>query len=140
MRAEEERTLQQEENLLAVVFVEPHKKPVVRKLRNEYEDISVIGDTEDTITGQMMVKEIEPDIVLIDLGLSDGNGIEAISKIRARNKSVKIIALTSHSNNQEVLNALINGANAYCVKNIDLDEFVNVIRDITENTQTIIKT
>ena len=40
MRAEEERTLQQEENLLAVVFVEPHKKPVVRKLRNEYEDIS----------------------------------------------------------------------------------------------------
>ena len=40
MRAEEERTLQQEENLLTVVFVEPHKKPVVRKLRNEYEDIS----------------------------------------------------------------------------------------------------
>ena len=40
MRKEEERTLQQEENLLAVVFVEPHKKPVVRKLRNEYEDIS----------------------------------------------------------------------------------------------------
>ena len=40
MRTEEERTLQQEENLLAVVFVEPHKKPVVRKIRNEYEDIS----------------------------------------------------------------------------------------------------
>ena len=40
MKAEEERTLQQEENLLAVVFVEPHKKPVVRKVRNEYEDIS----------------------------------------------------------------------------------------------------
>ena len=40
MRTEGKRTLQQEENLLAVVFVEPHKKPVVRKIRNEYEDIS----------------------------------------------------------------------------------------------------
>lgn len=127
---------------IKIVVIEDNRltRLSLKSALNEYEDISVIGDSEDTITGQMMVKEIEPDIVLIDLGLSDGNGIEAISKIRARNKSVKIIALTSHSNNQEVLNALMNGANAYCVKNIDLDEFVNVIRDITENTQTIIKT
>lgn len=40
MRTEEKRAALQEDNLLAVVFVEPHKKPVVRKLRNEYEDIS----------------------------------------------------------------------------------------------------
>lgn len=40
MRTEEKRAALQEEKLLAVVFVEPHKKPVVRKLRNEYEDIS----------------------------------------------------------------------------------------------------
>lgn len=127
---------------IKIVVIEDNRltRLSLKSALNEYEDISVIGDSEDTISGQMMVKEIEPDIVLIDLGLSDGNGIEAISKIRARNKSVKIIALTSHSNNQEVLNALMNGANAYCVKNIDLDEFVNVIRDITENTQTIIKT
>lgn len=127
---------------IKIVVIEDNRltRLSLKSALNEYEDMSVIGDTEDTITGQMMVEEIEPDIVLIDLGLSDGNGTEAISKIRARNKSVKIIALTSHSNNKEVLNALMNGANAYCVKNIDLDEFVNVIRDITENTQTIIKT
>ena len=127
---------------IKIVVIEDNRltRLSLKSALNEYEDMSVIGDTEDTITGQMMVKEIEPDIVLIDLGLSDKNGIEAISKIRARNKSVKIIALTSHSNNEEVLNALMNGANAYCVKNIDLDEFVNVIRDITDNTQTIIKT
>lgn len=40
MRKEEKSAALQEENLLAVVFVEPHKKPVIRKLRNEYEDIS----------------------------------------------------------------------------------------------------
>lgn len=127
---------------IKIVVIEDNRltRLSLKSALNEYEDMSVIGDTEDTITGQMMVEGIEPDIVLIDLGLSDENGIEAISKIRARNKSVKIIALTSHSNNQEVLNALMNGANAYCVKNIDLDEFVNVIRDITDNTQTIIKT
>lgn len=130
------------QKIIKIVIIEDNKlrRLSLKSALNEYEDMSVIGDTEDTLTGQMMIECIEPDIVLIDLGLSDENGIEAISKIRERNKSVKIIALTSHSNNEEVLSALINGANAYCVKNIDLDEFVNVIRDITENTQTIIKT
>lgn len=127
---------------IKIVIIEDNKltRLSLKSALNEYEDMSVIGDTEDTTTGQILIKDVEPDVVLIDLGLSNKNGIETISKIRAKNKSVKIIALTSQSNNEEVLDALMSGANAYCVKNIDLEEFIDVIRDITENTQTIIKT
>ena len=105
--------------------------------------MSVIGDAEDAITGKMMIEVMKPDIVLIDLGLSEENGVEIISKIRAKNKSVKIIALTSMSDNNEVLNVLMSGANAYCTKNIDLEEFVNLIRDvadITEHVNPLVKT
>ena len=47
------------------------------------------------------------------------------------------------SDNNEVLNVLMSGANAYCTKNIDLEEFVNLIRDvadITEHVKPLVKT
>ncbi len=83
MRTEEERTLQQEENLLAVVFVEPHKKPVVRKLRNEYEDISqaVCGFFEHITheVGSILVAYEESKLLGMDGNrrLNDGKSILA---------------------------------------------------------------
>lgn len=83
MRAEEERTLQQEENLLAVVFVEPHKKPVVRKLRNEYEDIShAVGGLVEEIyqgDGTLIVANEESKLLGMDGNrrLNDGKSILA---------------------------------------------------------------
>ena len=83
MKAEEERTLQQEENLLAVVFVEPHKKPVVRKLRNEYEDIShAVGGLIEHIyqeDGTILVANEESKLLGMDGNrrLNDGKSILA---------------------------------------------------------------
>ena len=83
MRAEEERTLQQEENLLAVVFVEPHKMPVVRKLRNEYEDIShAVGGLIEHIyqeDGTILVANEESKLLGMDGNrrLNDGKSILA---------------------------------------------------------------
>ncbi len=83
MRTEEERTLQQEENLLAVVFVEPHKKPVVRKLRNEYEDISrAVGGLIEHIyqeDGTILVANEESKLLGMDGNrrLNDGKSILA---------------------------------------------------------------
>ena len=82
MKAEEERTLQ-EENLLAVVFVEPHKKPVVRKLRNEYEDISrAVGGLIEHIyqeDGTILVANEESKLLGMDGNrrLNDGKSILA---------------------------------------------------------------
>ena len=83
MRTEEERTLQQEENLLAVVFVEPHKKPVVRKIRNEYEDIShAVGGLIEHIyqkDGTILVANEESKLLGMDGNrrLNDGKSILA---------------------------------------------------------------
>lgn len=134
-----------EQKTIKIVIVEDLKltRLGLKTALNKYEDMSVIGDAEDSITGKMMIEVMKPDIVLIDLGLSEENGVEVISKIRAKNKSVKIIALTSMSDNNEVLNVLMSGANAYCTKNIDLEEFVNLIRDvadITEHVKPLVKT
>ena len=59
------------------------------------------------------------DLIIMDLGLPNMNGIEATKQIRSSNKDVKIIILTSHNDEKEVLNSLKAGANAYCSKEIN---------------------
>jgi two-component system NarL family response regulator len=59
------------------------------------------------------------DVVIMDLGLPNMNGIDATKKIRQTNKDVKIIILTSHNDEKEVINSLKAGANAYCSKEIN---------------------
>lgn len=122
------------EKCIKVVIVEDFKLTRVglRCALNSNEDIDVVAEAEDALVGLKQIEKINPDVVLMDLGLPGMNGIEAILKIREFNKDVKIIALTSHDRQQEVTGALSSGANAYCLKDIDPDKLANVIRDVYE--------
>ena len=72
------------------------------------------------------------DIIIMDLGLPNMNGIEATSKIRSLNKDVKIVILTSHNDEKEVLNSLKAGANAYCSKEINPQRLVQVVQSVAD--------
>ena len=72
------------------------------------------------------------DIVIMDLGLPNMNGIEATRTIRSTNKDAKIIILTSHNEEKEVLNSLKAGANAYCSKEINLQRLIQVVQSVAD--------
>ena len=72
------------------------------------------------------------DIVIMDLGLPNMNGIEATKQIRLANKDVKIIILTSHNDENEVLNSLKAGANAYCSKEINPKRLIDVVQSVAD--------
>lgn len=72
------------------------------------------------------------DLVIMDLGLPGMNGIEASKKIRALNRDIKIIILTSHNDEQEVLASLKAGANAYCSKEINPQRLLEVASSVLE--------
>lgn len=72
------------------------------------------------------------DLIIMDLGLPNINGIEATKKIRAKNKDVKIVILTSHNDEKEVLNSLKAGANAYCSKEINPARLVQVVQSVLD--------
>ena len=61
---------------------------------------------------------LHPDIVLMDIGLPIMDGIEATRLIKKTNPDIKIIVLTSHSDENEVMQALSAGASAYTMKDI----------------------
>lgn len=72
------------------------------------------------------------DLIIMDLGLPNMNGIEATKQIRSSNKDVKIIILTSHNDEKEVLNSLKAGANAYCSKEINPKRLAEVVRSVAD--------
>lgn len=72
------------------------------------------------------------DLIVMDLGLPNMDGIEATKKIRSKNKEVKIVILTSHNDEKEVLDSLKAGANAYCSKEINPARLVEVVRSVLD--------
>jgi DNA-binding NarL/FixJ family response regulator len=71
-------------------------------------------------------------LIIMDLGLPGMNGIEATGKVKELNKDIKIVVLTSHNDEQEVLNSLKAGANAYCSKEINTKRLVQVVQSVLD--------
>ena len=70
------------------------------------------------------------DLVLMDLGLPEINGVEATRRIKAKYNDIKIIILTSHCEKDEVLACLEAGINAYCTKDIKPEKLCEIIKDV----------
>ena len=68
------------------------------------------------------------DIVLMDIEMPVMDGICATQEIKKIKPDVKIIMLTSHKEKEKVLDSLSSGANAYCVKNIETQELLEIIQ------------
>ncbi len=98
----------------------------------ENSNLKVVAEAEYGQTAIDMAASLNPDVILMDLGLPDINGIEATRAIKEANQDIKIIILTSHSNEQEVLNAFIAGADAYCLKDIKPENLTSVIQNIAQ--------
>ena len=127
-------TTEEKTKTIKVVIVEDFKLTRVglRCALNANEDIDVVGECEDATEGLRVIERNRPDVVLMDLGLPGMNGIEAMLKIREWTNDIKIIALTSHDREEEVIAALSSGANAYCLKDIDPQKLAAVVRDVAQ--------
>ena len=119
---------------IKIVIVEDFKLTRVglRCALNANDDMDVVGESEDAITGLKIIERAKPNVVLMDLGLPGMNGLEATIKIKEISPSTKIIILTSHERNEEVVAALGSGANAYCLKDITPETLSSVIKNVAE--------
>jgi len=121
-----------EKKTISVIIIEDFKLTRVglRCALNSNDDIDVVAESDNAIDGLELIQRYNPNIVLMDLGLAGMNGIEATIKIKEMNKDIKVIALTSHDREEEVIAALSSGAMAYCLKDIDPAKLADVIRDV----------
>lgn len=104
-------------------------------LKTTFEGVDYIGniyEAESAETAIDIFNNNPVDVVIMDLGLPKMNGIDATKQIRSSNKDVKIIILTSHNDEKEVLNSLKAGANAYCSKEINPQRLVTVVQSVAD--------
>ena len=104
-------------------------------LKTAFEGVEFVGELLESESAEKAIEIFNNtpiDIVIMDLGLRGMNGIEATKKIKSLNKDVKIIILTSHNDEKEVLNSLRAGANAYCSKEINPQRLIQVVQSVAD--------
>ena len=94
------------------------------------DDIEVIGQAKDGHRAVEMVRELSPDVVVMDIGMPELNGIEATRKIARDYPAVKVIGLSMHSSDKYVREMFKAGATGYLLKNCDFDELAEAIRTV----------
>ncbi len=123
-----------ESALIRLVLVEDYKlvRIGLRSVLNEDPRIEVVGEAETGEQGLDLVKQLKPDLVVLDLGLPGMDGIEVCKHIKAFDDNIKVVILTSHEVEEEVLAALSAGANAYCLKEITSSRLIEVVKSVYE--------
>lgn len=122
----------QEQKILKVIIIEDYKLTRVglKSALQEFDFLNVVGEAENALNLSQMVKSLKPDVILMDLGLPELNGIEATLMIKEEFPQIKVIALTSHEREEEVIASIGAGASAYCLKDISPYTLAEVIKEV----------
>ncbi|MFU2032157.1 DNA-binding response regulator [Bacillus wiedmannii] len=92
------------------------------------EDLELVGEASNGKEALVKVGETHPDVVLMDLYMPEMDGVEATGCIKKEYPDVKVIVLTSFSDQAHVLPALRAGASGYILKDVEPDQLVEAIR------------
>lgn len=115
---------------IRIMLVDDHD--MVRKGLSSYlvtePDFEIVGEASSGNDAVAKVKELNPDVILMDLIMENGNGIEATGKIMAENNGMKIIILTSFYDDEQVFPAIEAGAFSYLLKTASADQITSTIR------------
>jgi len=91
------------------------------------ESVELIGEAEEGHQAIDMVARLQPDVVLMDIGMPILDGVRATQTIKKQYPDVKVVMLTSHEDETDVLDAFNSGANSYCLKETPPEMLVHVI-------------
>lgn len=115
--------------MLRVVVVEddPVMQLGLEQFLSETAQFSIVAVVSDGYSGVEATHRFKPDLVLMDVGLPQLDGIAATQQIKAELPAVRVVMLTSHYAETEVIAALAGGADAYCIKGTCLESLLTAI-------------
>ena len=117
---------------LRLLVVDDHE--VVREglvaLLSRREEFQVVGEAGTVAESIAAARRFEPDLVVMDVRLPDGSGIEACRDIRAEFPAMRIVMLTSYPDEEAVLSAILAGASGYLLKQIRGRDLVTALEAV----------
>lgn len=117
---------------IKVLIVDDHQvvRQGLRTFLELQEDVLVVGEAGDGLIAVEIVQQLEPDVILMDLVMPHLDGIAATRQIKASTPDIKVIALTSFTEDEKVFPAIQAGASSYLLKDISPDDLVDAIRAV----------
>jgi len=117
---------------IKVLLVDDH--PVVRKglcsCLKDRDNLKIVGEASDGEEAIRLVKELVPDIVLMDLNMPGMGGVQVTETLRKQSPQTKILVLSMHSNREYILPVIKAGARGYVLKDAPPDELVRAIEAV----------
>lgn len=115
-----------------IILADDHKiiREGLKALLEKQQGIEVIAEAQDGISTVRLTKKLSPDLVIMDIGMPDMNGIDATRMIISETKNVKVIALSMHSDRRFVLEMLKAGASGYLLKDSAFEELTLAINTV----------
>ncbi len=101
-----------------------------RQLLERQPDIKVVGEASTGREAVQLADDLEPDVVVMDVRMPDGGGIEATKRIKEKHPEIAVLVLTAHDDDEYVFALLQAGANGYLLKTAEADELTKAIRTV----------
>jgi len=95
-------------------------------------DLTVVGSTNSVQAAITLTNELQPELVLMDFNLPDGNGLDYTHQILAQYPHLKLVFLTMTANDSLMLEAIDNGAIGHLCKNIPVNELLDFIHSLKQ--------
>jgi DNA-binding NarL/FixJ family response regulator len=125
---------QETEQTINILIAEDHEitRVGLKLTLNHIAGFNVLGEAEDGKEAVAKVKELKPNVVLMDIGLPMLDGIAATCQIKEQVPGTRVIMLTSHDNDRDIFAALAAGADGYCLKEVSGTQLVMAIRAVAD--------
>ena len=119
---------------IRVLLAEDHtivRQGIAVLLRTE-SDMEVVGEASNGIEAVDLAKKLRPDVILMDIGMRQLNGLEATREIKKLFPSMKILVLTMHDNEEWIFQILRAGASGYLIKDLAMTDLITALRAVYE--------
>ena len=123
-----------ERRRLRVMLVDDHEvvRSGVKGMLEAHPDLTVVAEAGTVADAVREAARARPDVVVMDVRLADGSGIEATREIRAAREEARVLMLTSFADDEALFASIMAGASGYVLKQIRGGELVRAIRAVGE--------
>ncbi len=125
--------------MISVIIADDHRLVAegIEKLIDGSNTAKVVGIADNISDAALLVAEKQPDILLLDVAMPDGDGIDAIARLKNTNCGLKVIVLTVYAEPSVIRRAIEGGADGYILKNTGSKELIEGIMTVAGGEQFV---
>ncbi len=119
-------------DVIRILIVDDHEmvRDGLAVMLSRQDDFSVVGEAQNGLEAVEKARELQPDVVLMDLRMPELNGVDAMRRIREELPDLKFLVLTTYDTDEYIFDAIEAGAKGYLLKDASREELFQAVRAV----------